>query len=50
MKREPRTIQVQRVLWTYKENPGGSDRNLGISEMSKTGLTGITDGKAGNNK
>ena len=50
MKREQRTIQVQRVLWTYKESPVKSDRSLGISEMSKMELMGITDGKAGNNK
>ena len=50
MKREQRTIQVQKVLWTYKESPEGSDRSPRISEVSKTGLTGITDGKAGNNK
>ena len=28
----------------------GSDRGPGISEMSKMEQTGITDGKAGNNK
>ena len=50
MKREQRTIQVQRVLWMYKESPVGLDRSLGISEVSNMGWTGITDGKAGNNK
>ena len=28
----------------------GSDRDLGNSEMSKMEQTGITDGRAGNNK
>ena len=34
----------------YKKSLEESDRSLGISEMSKTKLTGITDGKVGNNK
>ena len=34
----------------YKESPEGSDGSPRISDMSKMGLTGITDGKAGNNK
>ena len=35
----------------YKEeSPKGSDRGLGISEMNKMELTGITDGEGGNNK
>ena len=50
MKREKRTIQVQRVLWTYKESPEGSGRSLEISEVNKMELMGITDGKAGNDK
>ena len=47
MKREQRTIQVWRVLWTYKESLKGSDGCLGISEMSKTELMGITDRRQG---
>ena len=50
MNREQRTIQGQRLLWTYKESPGKSDRSPRILEVSKTGLTGITDEKAGDNK
>ena len=37
MKREQRTIQVRKVLWTYKESPEGSDRGPGVSEVSKMG-------------
>ena len=50
MKREQRTFQVRKVLWTYKEGPVGSDRDVGNSEMSKTEQTGIAVGRAGNNK
>ena len=50
MKREQRTIQFWKVLWTYKESLEGSDRGPGVSEVSKTERMGITDGKAGNNK
>ena len=50
MKREQRIIQVQKVLWTYKESLMGPDRDSENSEMSKTEQTGIADGRAGNNK
>ena len=50
MKREQRTFQVQKVLWTYKESPVGSDGDSRNSEMSKMGQIGIADGRAGNNK
>ena len=50
MKREQRTIQVRKVLWTYKESPEGSDRSPEITEVSNTGLTCITDGEAGKDK
>ena len=40
MKREQRTIQVRRVLWTYKESPGELDISPGISDMSKTEING----------
>ena len=50
MKREQRTIQVWKVLWTYKESLEGSDRSPEITEVSNMGLTGITDGEAGKDK
>ena len=50
MKREQRTFQVQKVLWTYKESLMGSDGDVGNSEMIKVEQMGITDGRAGNNK
>ena len=34
----------------YKESPMELDRSPGISEMSKMEQTGITYGRAGNNK
>ena len=37
-------------MWAYKESPEVSDGCLDISEMNKTGKTGITNGEAGNNK
>ena len=40
MKREQRTIQVQKVLWTYKESPGESDMSPGITDMSKMEING----------
>ena len=33
MKREQRTIQVRKVLWTYKESPTGPDGDAGNSEI-----------------
>ena len=50
MKREQRTFQVRKVLWTYKESPMGSDGDEGKSKMIKAEQTGIADGRAGNNK
>ena len=50
MKREQRTFHVQKVLWTYKESPMGSDGNSGILEMNKMEHMGIADERAGNNK
>ena len=48
--REQRTIQVRKVLWTYKESLMGLDGDAGNSEMSKLEQAGIADGRAGNNK
>ena len=40
MKREQRTIQVWKALWTYKESPEGSDGGPRKSDMSKTEING----------